>query len=94
MTLIRKGDRIYALKYMIAPESPKFAAQQRLVQQSLQREEGCSSLRACWEIDSSDDCLLRPFCKNLGLMKMPLEPDAVFRDVNMELNCFFMTERR
>ena len=81
MTLIRKGDRIYALKYVVAPESPEFAAQQRLVQQTLQREEGCSLLRGCCESDSSDDCLLRPFRETLGLMKMPLEQDAALRDV-------------
>lgn len=45
MTLIRKGDRSYTLKDVIAPESPEFAAQQRLVQQTLQRKEGCPLLR-------------------------------------------------
>lgn len=80
---------------MIATESSQFAAQQQLVQQTLLREEGCSLSRGPGEFYSSDDCVLRLFCKTLGLIKMPLEQDVVFRDVEHEAELlFFRTEQR
>lgn len=62
---------------MIATESSLFAAQQQLVQHTLRREEGCSLPRGPGEFYSSDDCVLRLFCKTLGLIKMPLKQDVV-----------------
>lgn len=56
--------------------------------------EGCSLPRGPGEFYSSD-CVLRPFCKTLGLIKMPLEQDVAFRDVKHDAELLLSrTEQR